>query len=109
MDVFYKELDRIYKIKTDNTLESLEKINAFFEKWFGKFKPEYIPDLMKLFYNDADTWEQNRFVSETIGDIVREYPDKSAELIIKNIDVLYRENGSECLWNWQLYWSVQIL
>lgn len=94
---FYKEFQEIYKRKKENTRESLDEINLFSERWYAHCKPEYIPHLMKLYYNDADTWAQNEFISEVIASIVSEYPKEAVNSIVKNIDILYKEDGRECL------------
>lgn len=98
MNLFYDEFNEIYKLKTMNTRESVDKINEFCSKWDASNpKVEYIPYLMKLFYNHADTWAQNEFVSELIDSIMRRYPRETIETIINNVDILYKEEGERCL------------
>lgn len=94
---FYGEFQEVYKRKKDNTRESLDEIRLFSERWYGHCKPEHIPYLMKLYYNDADTWAQNEFISEAIASVVSEYPKEAVNSIVKNIDILYKEDGGECL------------
>ncbi len=98
MDLFYNEFEEIYKLKKNNNRESIDAINEFCGKWhFNNPKVEYVPYLMKLFFNDADTWEQNEFVSEIIDAIMRLYPQETIKTIINNVDILYKEEGDKCL------------
>lgn len=94
---FKEEFEKVYLRKDENTREALDTINEFCSFWDGKAEIESIPLIMKLYCDDADTCEQNEFVSCLIDSLVSKEPQRGLYLIVNNIDVLEKENASECI------------
>jgi len=87
----YKEYEKVYLSKKENTRESIQMINDFCSQSDGKAEVDDIPDLLKLFYDAADTSEQNVFVEEVISSILEKEPEKAIVKIIENIKILEEE------------------
>ena len=91
--IFSKEYEKVYLSKKENTRESIQMINDFCSQSDGKAEVDDIPDLLKLFYDAADTSEQNVFVEEVISSILEKEPEKAIVKIIENIKILEEEHS----------------
>ena len=74
----------------------LQKLNLFCAEWHNKATVNQISDIMKLFYNDAPT-EQNEFIYYLIDNIVERFPTTAIPEIVNNIADLERTKGDECI------------
>lgn len=70
-----------------------------------------IADIMRLYTDNATNSEQNEFVTEVINKAVLIDPEKSSQIIIKNIDILIQEEAIGCityLFLIFIYWNKEI-
>lgn len=58
---------------------------------------EDIPNILRLYYDQVLTCEQNEFVTVVLDKIVQENPNEAARQIISNIKILKEEQAEECI------------
>lgn len=97
MSNFNDEFQKVYSLKK-NEEGGIDAINEFCSKWEGLAGIEEIPFLMRLYYDDVYTSEQNEFVTWVIDAVIQKEPEKAFETIINNYSILIEEDATWCIY-----------
>ncbi len=107
-DTFFNEFEVVYSLKNDYT--EIDTMREFCEKWEISADVEYIPYMMKLFSDKADS-AQNEFVILALDKISKKNYKEAYTIIINNLLILEDEKAINCLLYISAYlirWNINI-